>query len=633
MKTDSDPKRVTSLAVALRDAYGTPNLGNHPDPLDELGYIILSAKTDESKYKAAFRRLRAVHPTWESVLASDTKHLGKLISPAGMGPRKAVLLQRCLGAIVSRFGRLDLSPLREMSTQQAEAALLALPGVGPKSARCVLLYSFRRPVLPVDVHTYRLAVRLGILSHRVSYQQSHTVLQEAIPQKLRRTFHVTAVAHGRKRCHARRPNCARCPVSNYCIWPKAERPVPVRIRPKPIAIDLFSGAGGMSLGFAGAGFEVVQAVERDKKAASSYRRNHPEVDVLTEDLRHLNPHECLRRLGLRPGDLTIVMGGPPCQGFSESNRRTRTLDNPKNHLYQHLLRFVCAMKPAWVVLENVAGLRTVARGEMLRRIQNSLRDLGYKAEWRELNAAEYGVPQVRRRLFVIANRIGIEIPSIPPTHGDGREAFPTVREAIGDLPQLDNGARAGELSYRQEVTLSPYARSMRTEKRQLAVTGNIVSHNAAYVVDRYSHIPPGGNWKDIPEELLANYEDHTRCHTGVYHRLPWERPAKVIGNFRKNMLIHPEQNRGLSIREAARLQSFPDRYSFEGSIGFQQQQVADAVPPLLAEAVAKAIISANRNYPESFTFDDGPHSASTPHPDGSPSHTTDDPNPHPTQYI
>ena len=592
----TDGNEVACFVEALRDAYGTPNLGNHSDPIDELGYIILSAKTDELKYKAAFRRLRAAHPTWGSVLDADTQELVKLIAPAGMGQRKAALLQQCFGTIVGRFGELDLSFLCGMSTPQAEAALLALPGVGPKSARCVLLYCFDRLVLPVDVHTYRLGVRLGIVSRRVSYEQSHTVLQRAIPPELRRTFHVTAVAHGRKRCHARRPSCGGCPVSKYCIWPKAERPVTVRIRPRPTAIDLFAGAGGMSLGFENGGFEVVQAVERDQKAAASYRRNHPAVDVLDDDLRHLSPHKCLRRVGLRPGDLSLVMGGPPCQGFSESNRRTRTLDNPKNHLYEDLLRFVSAMRPVWVAVENVAGLRTVARGEILRRILDGLRDLGYSAEWRELNAAEYGVPQMRRRLFVIGNRMGIKIPSIRATHGDGDESFRTVREAISDLPELPNGAGASELLYREDLTLSPYARSMRRERGQVPVTGNMVTRNAVYVVDRYSHIPPGGNWRDIPKDLLSNYEDHTRCHTGIYHRLLWEQPAKVIGNFRKNMLIHPEQDRGLSIREAARLQSFPDSYCFEGSIGFQQQQVADAVPPLLAKAVARAIVSAERTH-------------------------------------
>jgi DNA (cytosine-5)-methyltransferase 1 len=121
------------------------------------------------------------------------------------------------------------------------------------------------------------------------------------------------------------------------------------------------------------------------------------------------------------------------------------------------------------------------------------------------------------------------------------------------------------------------------------VQGNLVTGSAEKILERYEHIRAGQNWEAIPEDLMDNYEDTSRCHTGIYHRLEWNEPAKVIGNFRKNMLIHPRQHRGLSVREAARLQSFPDHYIFLGSIGFQQQQVADAVPPLLAEAVARTV--------------------------------------------
>jgi DNA (cytosine-5)-methyltransferase 1 len=126
------------------------------------------------------------------------------------------------------------------------------------------------------------------------------------------------------------------------------------------------------------------------------------------------------------------------------------------------------------------------------------------------------------------------------------------------------------------------------------VQGNLVSRNAAHIIERYRYICPGQNWESIPSELMNNYEDSSRCHTGIYYRLVYSNPSKVIGNFRKNMLIHPSQNRGLSVREAARLQSFPDDYEFLGSIGFQQQQVADAVPPLLAESVAQCILDSER---------------------------------------
>ena len=157
---------------------------------------------------------------------------------------------------------------------------------------------------------------------------------------------------------------------------------------------------------------------------------------------------------------------------------------------------------------------------------------------------------------------------------------------------LDNGASIDVLPYSpRDSQLTEYEKIMRPNGKALPqIQGNLVTHNSEKIVSRYKYILPGQNWKAIPPALMDNYSDFSRCHTGIYHRLEWDKPAKVIGNFRKNMLIHPDQDRGLSVREAARIQSFSDDYVFLGSIGFQQQQVADAVPPLLAEAVARSIL-------------------------------------------
>ena len=361
---------------------------------------------------------------------------------------------------------------------------------------------------------------------------------------------------------------------------------------RPAAIDLFSGAGGLSLGFCKAGFEIVQAVENEPNASTTYRLNNPNTDLIEEDIQRLDPAICLRRVGLRSGELTALIAGPPCQGFSESNRRTRTTTNPKNHLYKDFLRFLKVMRPMWMVFENVSGLRTLSHGLILQLITEGCNDIGYKTESMELDSAHYGVPQHRRRLFVIGNRAGLPVLFPTPTHGDGREPFVTVQEAISDLPVLENGASIDYLPYRNgEQNLSTYQRAMRVvPPRTNCVQGNLVSRNGKKIIRRYLHIAPGQNWEAIPRRLLDNYEDPSRCHTGIYRRLEWDKPAGVIGNFRKNMLVHPSEHRGLSVREAARLQSFPDDYVFLGSIGFQQQQVADAVPPLLAEAVASSIV-------------------------------------------
>lgn len=365
----------------------------------------------------------------------------------------------------------------------------------------------------------------------------------------------------------------------------------IRLEPKFFAIDLFAGAGGLSLGFKKAEFQVVQAVESERHTAATYQHNHPEVDFLEEDIRNLNPLTCLQRLGLQTGDVAVLIGGPPCKGFSESNRRTRTFVNPKNHLYKEFLRFLEVIQPTWFVLENVAGLRTLSSGAILQCIVEACYALGYEVKWEELNAVDYGVPQFRRRIFIIGNRLGLSIRFPEPTHGLGYKPYVTVREAISDLPKLENGASIDYIPYgKNDCHLTEYQRTMRLSiNRANHVQGNLVSRNSEKIIQRYEHIDPGQNWKAIPPKLLDNYRDFSRCHTGIYYRLEWDKPSKVIGNFRKNMIIHPEQHRGLSVREAARLQSFPDSHIFWGSIGFQQQQVADAVPPLLGEMVARCI--------------------------------------------
>lgn len=581
---------IVEIVRRLENEYSSPRLNNPYDPVDEIIFILLSQKTDEAKHLDAYLRLKHLFPDWSLLVRAPISTIEDAIKGAGMGKRRAVLLKRMLCAIITRFGKLDLSALASMTPDAAERELMLLPGVGHKAARCVLLYCFNYPVLPVDVHTYRLAIRLGILSRRVAYEKSHEILQQVIPSEMRRTFHVNAVAHGRIRCFANNPRCFKCILSDLCSHPKAVKPLPIRLRPRPLAIDLFAGAGGLTLGFRRAGFQVVQAIERDSHAAATYRRNHGDVDLLEKDIRDLDPQFCMQRLGLRPGDVTALIAGPPCQGFSESNRRTRTLSNPRNHLYLEVIRFLREMVPDWFVLENVAGLRTLARGVMLRKIVEGCMALGYHVEWMVLNAADYGVPQNRRRLFVIGNKINIPIRPPPITHGPGRKRRVTVRDSLSDLPRLRSGASIDYLPYKTPRPLTTYQRLLRASTgRAKFVQGNLVTQNAKKIVRRFALIRQGQNWEAIPRRLLSNYKDPSRCHTGIYYRLEWRRVAKVIGNFRKNMLIHPSQRRGLSVREAARLQSFPDNYMFVGSIGFQQQQVADSVPPFLAEAVAHCI--------------------------------------------
>lgn len=345
-----------------------------------------------------------------------------------------------------------------------------------------------------------------------------------------------------------------------------------------IGIDLFCGAGGMSIGAENAGIKVKIAVEVDPYAAMTFSQNHSNTELVIGDISKIQHLNLLERT-----EPLVVFGGPPCQGFSTSNQRTRSKSNPNNWLFEEFIRHVRQLSPEFVVIENVRGLVETENGEFLEMICNQISDLGYSVGYKVLNAVNFGVPQKRSRLFILASKQGL--PKFPEPN---RTPSVSVWDAIGDLPELGNGAAVSAVRYGCAAN-SEYARKMRKRKR--ISQNNIVSRNAAFVIDRYKHIPQGGNWANIPERLMSNYRDQTRCHTGIYRRLIANEPSVVIGNFRKNMLVHPTQDRGLSVREAARIQSFPDNFVFSGSIGFQQQQVGNAVPPLLAQSVFEKIIN------------------------------------------
>lgn len=346
----------------------------------------------------------------------------------------------------------------------------------------------------------------------------------------------------------------------------------------PIGVDLFCGAGGMTLGAKMAGIDVVFAVEADAHAAKTYAVNHPEVTLFADDIRKL------RRIPIEAaGRQTVLFGGPPCQGFSTSNQRTRNRDNVDNWMFREFVRLVKSWQPDWVVFENVKGIAETENGNFLKMILKAFEDLGYNLSKGILNAAKFGVPQKRERLFVMGSRHGIEVPMPKPATS---RPIP-VWQALADLPHLQNGATVEVLPYKSS-TESAYVKKLRNG--HTIVSGNLVTRNADFVLKRYKYVKPGKNWEDIPAKLMTNYRKNFECHTGIYHRLDPRQPSVVIGNYRKNMLIHPFEDRGLSVREAARIQSFPDCYGFCGSIGFQQQQVGNAVPPLLARAIFKAIL-------------------------------------------
>lgn len=359
-------------------------------------------------------------------------------------------------------------------------------------------------------------------------------------------------------------------------------------------IDLFCGAGGLSEGFRQAGFHVLAGNDFFDAAGATFAVTHPEAKFLPGPIQDHTAEDFLRAAGLARGELTVLVGGPPCQGFSVYNHQ-RGLHDERSSLYREYLRIVEGLAPEWVVLENVTGMTSAGGGAAVNAILAGLKKLGYDVQSQILRAEDFGVPQERRRIIFIGNRIGVPIRFPEPTHGAGRLPFVTVEGAISDLPPLENGEDRGTTPYRHEPR-SEYQRSLRQG------CNGVFNHAAAKLgainCERLKHIPQGGSWRDIPVDLLpagmrrAKRSDHTKR----YGRLRWDGFASTIltkCDPHWGAYFHPDQDRILTVREAARLQSFPDNFDFQGSRTEQYVQVGNAVPPLLGKAIATAILLAS----------------------------------------
>jgi DNA (cytosine-5)-methyltransferase 1 len=359
------------------------------------------------------------------------------------------------------------------------------------------------------------------------------------------------------------------------------------------AIDLFCGAGGLSEGFRQAGFQVLAGQDYNEVAGATFLATHPQAKFIGGPIQKVHPRDLLKAAGLKRGEVDVLLGGPPCQGYSVYNHQ-RGENDPRAGLFREYLRIVKGLQPKWLVMENVTGITSIAGGSIVREIEQGMADLGYRVEMRTLKAEEFGVPQERRRVFFIATRSGAPIVFPEPTHGPGLRSFVTVWDAISDLPPLSNGERTETL---------PYATSPRNAyQRTLRGKGTVVyNHDAPRLArvneERMRHIPAGGSWRDIPFDLLpkgmrrAKRSDHTKRYG---RPLKTDLACTILTkcDVHWGAFIHPEQDRAISVREAARLQSFPDSFMFQGSRTEQYMQVGNAVPPLLGKKVAEAVISA-----------------------------------------
>lgn len=377
-------------------------------------------------------------------------------------------------------------------------------------------------------------------------------------------------------------------------------------------IDLFCGAGGITEGFRLVGFRCLYANDVDKWAIETFRANH--ADTLTDNrlIEGVDAAKLRRKLKLRQGDLDVLAGGPPCQGFS-INAPERFLDDPRNSLFRHYVRFLDEFQPKTLLFENVPGMLSLGGGQIFERIIEALRQHGYFIRVKILFAAHYGVPQERWRTIILGSRTKPELEHPQPTHHAVARAnfrggktmifrpteletlglLPavTVSEAIGDLPRIRIG-EGGEIVAYDKAPHSEYACMMRSSD---TVTYNHYGGRLSQQnIERMRFVKPGGSWRDIPFELLPKGMQRARTsdHTKRYGRL---RNDGLAGTVLTKCDPHwgavflPDQDRALTVREAARLQSFSDRYKFLGPRVAQYEQVGNAVPVLMASAIASAI--------------------------------------------
>jgi DNA (cytosine-5)-methyltransferase 1 len=336
-----------------------------------------------------------------------------------------------------------------------------------------------------------------------------------------------------------------------------------------IHLDLFSGCGGFSTGFEAATFTTLAAVDIHPPSLETLRANHASTSTILGDIRKVKTDNLLEIIPEFDRNAAVITAGVPCQGFSLSNRK-RHAEDQRNYLFHEFIRIVREIRPAAIVLENVSGLVSTKNGAFKREIANAIRELGYDPYFSVPNAARYGVPQLRKRIVFVGVPKGSHWLFPSPILGEMNTPYRTVAEAIlGDLPKLGPGAEAFEYT---SLPLNPYQQLLRISDP--ALSNHKSPAHPQSTVRRISDTLPG-------EPMYESFKQRIRLHPDQ------PSPTQICGGIRPQFQFgHPTQPRGLTIRERARIQSFPDSYFFSGGVTQGRVQTGNAVPPLLAQAIA-----------------------------------------------
>ena len=348
-------------------------------------------------------------------------------------------------------------------------------------------------------------------------------------------------------------------------------------------VDLFAGVGGLSYGFSILpDFDILVANEIEKDISIAYSMNHPDVKMLNCDINELT-YEMLEE-AIKGEKVDLVVGGPPCQSYSTLGKRQ--MDERAN-LFTQYRRILQLLQPKAFVFENVVGILSMDKGRLFQRIQTGFEELGYSLKHKVVNAVDFGVPQQRERVILVGFRGDNHFEYPNPTHGEGLKPFVTLKDAIGDLPVIKSGQAK---NYYTKLPDNDFLKFVRANASNV-VEEHCAPKNGAHLIKIMEALKDGQSKNDLPVDIRPQ-----SGYGNTYAKLWWEKPSTTITrNFAcpsSSRCIHPRDSRAMSIREGARLQSFPDDYKFYGSDSMKRLEIGNAVPPLLSIVIAKQMLLA-----------------------------------------
>ncbi len=614
----------------LKVQFGSPGLGNQENLVDELVYILLTRRSKIEDAKKHLKAIKEKYSIWQDVAFAPPDELKATIMGGGLEDHKVKFIQGSLQFIYEKFGRIDETDFASMSDWELDQFLQELPGVGKKTAACILMYVRGADIFPADTHCLRVLDRLGIFKDfgLVWRQEDHKKAQKELPLLLmpphiRSDLHRNLVMLGKEICK-QTPECDRCELKKFCAYYRTKVQSAHKEEKKSLAIDMFCGAGGFSLGLRRAGFKVVAAIDNNSDAIRTYRLNHPEIHdevIIEDDVRHVDVEKLRKLLGGRRLDL--LAGGPPCQGFSMMGNRVPHFSKNGNHksgseydftqddrnqLFETIVTIAEALQPSYVVIENVTGLKSaeIEEKSYADHIAERLQIIRYQTKIIRLEATDFGIPQKRHRYFIFGIHPNVRWPDFERLGQIGPAT--QLKHALFDLPPLkiSDGrwiAPHTEIAAQQEDLGAAYLDKFEIRGQTRVLYSHVSRYNNPDDLELFTALKEGESYRKLiarlgSKQTFTKYTDEN--FPDKYYRLEWEGQSKtIVSHLEKdgNSFVAPQpepyrQIRSLSVREAARIQAFPDDYIFCGSRKAQFIQIGNAVPPAVAKAIGEVLVEA-----------------------------------------